>query len=514
MRAPLDSSKDSSNNFVTGREPETTSGPLFSDDPSYQLFIHMLINFGIKELPDELIKDLDPGMQTAINAILEKNKEYHEAGKVYQSGSFLRKEATVEMILRAPSLFELTADCVKKNFNNIREAKVPPNVIDDMMKVDIFRLSTYSDSFKTKYTETAKSYFSLIINSIKKADYTLRGIDDLRLFDIASVFGTASILKAFVACGVDPTAIDTNQATALFYACRNERTDCLRYLLSQEGMNITAVNHKNQTWLHYAVEEDSIEHVNVFSEHLRSSGYSKEVISGFVNQRDNQGKTALQYAAEAGNIVMVGELMVLGSNPFLLDNQLNLAIDFWSAVRPTGEKFTAGRQALFARNQYIRSEEIFRFLPERLLSGRYPFGFVAVLFGLAVFCTPLVTLNLGIGPFYALLIGIGQMLLGLPLVSLCHYCPEGLGELKENYKQDKLTDLETESQNFSWTDADIAAESVSQEEAIADESAPQQEGDIENQLEGQADEGPSGWDDQDETEEDDEGSLLLPGNKL
>ncbi len=488
---------------------ETTSELSYSNNPSYQLFIHMLINFGTRELPEGLIDGLNLGMQTAINAIIEKNNEYHEAKKVYQSGSFLRKEATAEIILRAPSLFELTADCVKKNFNNLKGIKLPSSVINDMMKVDIFRLSAYSDSFKDEYTKIAERHFSLLINSIRAADYTLTSAGGDQLFGIASVFGTVSILKAFVACGVDPTAININQATALFYACQNERTDCLEYLLLFQEIDITALDTDNQTCLHYAVEEDSIEHVKVLSEHLRSSGYSKETISNFVNQRDNQGKTALHYAAAARNTEIVVELMVLGSNPFLLDTQLNSAVDFWSFARLDGEELTPARQFLFARDQYIRSEEIFRFLPERLLSGESFFAVEVSFFGIVALAIPIITFNyFGIGLYYALLAVVGEVLLAAASLSFCRHYPQGLGKLKEYYKQHKLTDLETESQNFDWTDADIAAEFVSQEEVIADESAPQQEGDIESQL---ADEGPSGWTDQGkgEEEEEDENSYLL-----
>ncbi len=113
---------------------ETTPELSYSDDPSYQLFIHMLINFGIRELPEGLIGGLDPSMQTEINTIIEKINEYYKfsparhglilglfrgenahssLARCYSSLKFLREKAGAK-IPEFPPLFELTAEVINK----------------------------------------------------------------------------------------------------------------------------------------------------------------------------------------------------------------------------------------------------------------------------------------------------------------------------------------------------------------------------------------------------------------
>ena len=511
MRAPLDSSKDSSNNSVTGREPKTTPAHLFSDDPSYQLFIHMLINFGIRELPEGLIDGLDRSMQTEINTIIEKINEFYEAKEAYQArktveepdgkgkekdtdgivasekyhsflvrgysiSTFLRKKAGVK-ILEFPSLFNLTAEWVKRKQLVLSVEKVSDDVVEkaalNPFKKE-HRLSAYSDSSKAKYTEFAKRYFSLLIDSIRRADYTLTSAEGHRLFNIASAFGTVPILKAFVARGVDPTATDSRQETALFYACNNEDLSCLRYLLSQKKIDITATNSDNQTCLHYAAELDSVKHGQVFLEFLGNNEFS----------------VPINYY-----------------NPFTLDARYNSAARIWRLVH-SDKELALEREGLFVRDRRIRSSlssweenapNFLRNVKESYASHRKPY-----LFSLA--CLFIFTALVGGAEITGIIISLAEegnldfsklMVSFIPGLSGMAFMALSTIVCRiewVRFKHRELERLENDSRQFDWADADIAA----------DKSVPQ-ERDIENQNP-LAEEGPSGWDDQ---SEEDESSLLL-----
>ena len=520
MRAPLDSSKDSSNNFVTGREPETTSGPLFSDDPSYQLFIHMLINFGTRKL-SKGIDDLDPSMQIEINEIIEKINEYYEAKEAYQakttveepggkekdtdeivasekyhsflvrcysSLTFLREKAGAK-IPEFPSLLELTAEFIKKeNLLEGKEHVCPPELIDKVVKdpfEEKYRLSAYSDSFKAKYTEFVKLYFNFLINNIG-VDYKLASANNNgQLFNMASAFGTVPILKAFVARGVDPTSITTKGETALFYACRNERPYCLEYLLLLlQEIDITALSTENQTCLHRATAAGLIEHVKILFKYLQSKQAERpEAVSNFVNQQNEEGRTVLHYAAEQKDEGMVTELGTLGINPLLLDYQGESAAGFYRSVQQD-TNFTPEIQNLFEQDQRIRSGGMFRLFQferrnlkvlKKALMGAFFLSAVPFVVGL-VLKEPLLYL----APVFLYM-----------SVALCFSC-NLICFAAADSGASKLRDLETASRNVDWASEDIRAESAPQEIVL------------ENQPEGE-----SGRDGQgEEEEEEDEGSSL------
>ena len=546
MRAPLDSSKDSSNNFVTGREPETTSGPLFSDDPSYQLFIHMLINFGIRKLPEGLIDGLDPSMQTEINEIIGKINEYYKfsparhglilglfrgenthssLARCYSSLKFLREKAGANIpdqpptfdsfrkLIEAgakpsdelpnfPSLFELTAEQVKKNSLMMDKEVVPTDAIEKAKKDPFeskYRLSAYSDSFRAKHTWLAQSYFSLLIKSIKDTNentkYKPENGYGPRLFDIASMFGTVPILKAFVARGVSPTAINTRQETALVHAAANEGLDCLVYLLSFQEIDSTASNVRGQTCLHLAAgKKDSIKRVEILFKHLKAKQTEPEAILKFVNQQDERGKTALQHAVEKEGEGMVTTLMRdFHANPFLLDNQNESPVPSYVASRKDIE-FAPEIQSLFDQDHHIKSGVMFGLLHEQRLK-------------VGAVVSTVSTFSLGFSIFLVARSGQLELLrvvapaAGLSLASMCVFVALAM------YKQQKLRIVEKKSRElFGRVSADTKAETASQEV------------DLESQLE---DEDPSGWDDQDEegpsnwnAEEEEEESTSLLVNRF
>ncbi len=554
MRAPLDSSKDSSNNSVTGREPDTTFGHLFSDDQSYQLFIHMLINFGIRKLPEGLIDGLDPSMQTEINEIIGKINEYYKfsparhglilglfrgenthssLARCYSSLKFLREKAGANIpdqpptfdsfrkLIEAgakpsdelpnfPSLFELTAEQVKKNSLMMDKEVVPTDAIEKAKKDPFeskYRLSAYSDSFRAKHTdsfnarpaETVESYLILLMNSMKDINkdtkYKLENADGLRLFDIASRFGTVPILEAFVARGVDPTAINTRQETALVHAAANEGLDCLVYLLSFQEIDSTASNVRGQTCLHLAAgKKDSIKRVEILFKHLKAKQTEPEAILKFVNQQDERGKTALQHAVEKEGEGMVTTLMRdFHANPFLLDNQNESPVPSYVASRKDIE-FAPEIQSLFDQDHHIKSGVMFGLLHEQRLK-------------VGAVVSTVSTFSLGFSIFLVARSGQLELLrvvapaAGLSLASMCVFVALAM------YKQQKLRIVEKKSRElFGRVSADTKAETASQEV------------DLESQLE---DEDPSGWDDQDEegpsnwnAEEEEEESTSLLVNRF
>ncbi|XP_063687914.1 histone-lysine N-methyltransferase EHMT2-like isoform X2 [Bolinopsis microptera] len=176
-------------------------------------------------------------------------------------------------------------------------------------------------------------YYAALKGDTAKVSYLLEGNPDRMNFRVkdtgmtplhaAVKSGSVATLKELTrhigAGTLTLEAMDKELQTPLFYAIKHNKSQCLRFLLTQ-GVNVNARDTNARTALHYACELGNLLCIDMLLTDNRIK----------VNTQDMDGWTALMWACEYKFVDVVKSLLEKGADPHLRDREQNIALH-WAA---------------------------------------------------------------------------------------------------------------------------------------------------------------------------------------
>ena len=110
----------------------------------------------------------------------------------------------------------------------------------------------------------------------------------------ASTYGKVNVMKMFIKAGADVEQADKNGVRSIHWVARYGKLEALKLLIEEGKADVKSKTHSGGNLLHQSACNKNIECFEVF-QYCMSFKFD-------VNEADNDGKTALWFASEAGNI--------------------------------------------------------------------------------------------------------------------------------------------------------------------------------------------------------------------
>ena len=130
---------------------------------------------------------------------------------------------------------------------------------------------------------------------------------------LACQFGREVCADELIKAGAQILARDSIGRTCLHYAACSDSTNLVTLILGKEPDLVTARDTYGRTPLHYSVWNGTAEQVKIVIKLLESKAE--------VDALDEEGMTALHFAAEAGKGKIIPILLKYGANPFIRDGR-------------------------------------------------------------------------------------------------------------------------------------------------------------------------------------------------
>ena len=130
---------------------------------------------------------------------------------------------------------------------------------------------------------------------------------------LACQFGRERAVEELIKANSQILAKDSIGRTCLHYAACSDSTNLVTFILGKEPDLITARDTYGRTPLHYAVWNGTSEQVNIVKKLLEAKAE--------VDALDEEGMTALHFAAEAGKGKIIPLLLKYQANPFIKDGR-------------------------------------------------------------------------------------------------------------------------------------------------------------------------------------------------
>ena len=107
--------------------------------------------------------------------------------------------------------------------------------------------------------------------------------------------GNVSLVKSCIEAGDNINFQYHDGMTPLLAACMNNQVEVVREILATESVVVAAVNNKGMTALHLAC-------LHGWVECIRAVGMDRRMTPDKVNRKNEDGRTALMEAVQAGKI--------------------------------------------------------------------------------------------------------------------------------------------------------------------------------------------------------------------
>ncbi len=167
------------------------------------------------------------------------------------------------------------------------------------------------------YKEARDMFLAAIKNHKDKLDDT-NGRGNTALH-IAALRGVADVVALLMAEGLDPSHPNSEGETPVYIASQEGHTEVITQLAEHDPELLKVKDHGGNTIITAAV-------INMRAE-LLDMLLGK--VPGIINEQNNEGKTALIYASEYGEIELVKKLLKAGADPSIKDQE-NKSAAMWA----------------------------------------------------------------------------------------------------------------------------------------------------------------------------------------
>ncbi len=167
------------------------------------------------------------------------------------------------------------------------------------------------------YKEARDMFLAAIKNHKDKLDDT-NGRGNTALH-IAALRGVADVVALLMAEGLDPSQPNSEGETPVYIASQEGHTEVITQLAEHDPELLKVKDHGGNTIITAAV-------INMRAELL---DMLFEKVPGIINEQNNEGKTALIYASEYGEIELVKKLLKAGADPSIKDQE-NKSAAMWA----------------------------------------------------------------------------------------------------------------------------------------------------------------------------------------
>ena len=141
----------------------------------------------------------------------------------------------------------------------------------------------------------------LIVNGI---DFTLKNKYNETAMHFCAMHGNLYIMKMLYERGADINVTNIRSHTPLIVSCGNKHTMCVKFLINN-GSDINVKDYKNDNLLHICIQNDSYDILL----------YLLVKKCNTINDKNNNGGTALFFAAEKNKFEYVKLLLKYGADP-------------------------------------------------------------------------------------------------------------------------------------------------------------------------------------------------------
>ena len=157
--------------------------------------------------------------------------------------------------------------------------------------------------------------YSIDITALRDKQYNQNA------FFVASLIGddakALEVFKYLKSKGLSPNTKDKFEQTCLYYACREGKNLCIKYLVEECGLNVNEIDAYGQTPIYYCVRDHKIETVKLMIE-----------LGANINIEDKYGQTCLFYAIRENHIDIVELLIQNGVNVNQVDKKKRTPYSF------------------------------------------------------------------------------------------------------------------------------------------------------------------------------------------